>query len=108
MAFFFCRLNPPRPSFVLDMTPAEGAAMSAHADFWRAEAARGSAVVFGPVVDPGGPWGLGVVEVADEAAARALLDKDPAILAGVGLRYDLFPMMGAIVRPAVGGGKVAP
>jgi hypothetical protein len=33
---------------------------------------EGIAIVFGLVLDPKGPWGIGIVEVADEADAHAL------------------------------------
>ncbi|HMH10966.1 MAG TPA: hypothetical protein VK553_09670 [Candidatus Nitrosopolaris rasttigaisensis] len=33
---------------------------------------EGIAIVFGLVLDPKGSWGIGIVEVADEADAHAL------------------------------------
>ena len=33
---------------------------------------------FGPVLDPAGVFGMGIVEAADKAAVRAITDKDPA------------------------------
>ena len=56
-AFFLCRLLPPRPTFVQDMTPEEGQVMQAHAAYWQALLAQGIAIVFGPVLDPKGPGG---------------------------------------------------
>jgi hypothetical protein len=44
-------------------------------------------------------WGLGIIEAADEAEARALTDKDPVVTAGIG-RYEICPMRLSIVRPA--------
>ena len=40
---------------------------------------------------PAGVFGMGIVEAADEAAARAITDKDPAVMEGVG-RYEVYPM----------------
>jgi hypothetical protein len=34
---------------------------------------------------------MGIVEVEDEAAARAITDNDPVVLAGIG-RYEVLPM----------------
>jgi uncharacterized protein YciI len=48
-------------------------------------------VAFGPVFDPSGAWGLGIIEAADETQARALADDDPVVIAGIG-RYDITPM----------------
>ena len=94
--FFFCRLVPPRPSFAMDMTPDERAAMQQHVGYWTSLLARGTAIVFGPVADPAGPWGLGVLRLREGEALEALTSKDPAILANIGLRYETTPMLNAI------------
>jgi uncharacterized protein YndB with AHSA1/START domain len=91
--YFFCRLLPPRPTFAMDMNAEERAVMQEHALYWRGMLAAGSALVFGPVGDPKGPWGLGILRAADEAAAHALQAKDPVILSGRGFSYELMPMM---------------
>ena len=64
--FFLCRLLPPRPSFVHDMTGDEAAIMQSHVSYWTELMAKGLAVVFGPVADPRGPWGLGIVRAQDD------------------------------------------
>ncbi len=92
MAFFFCRLVAPRPSFPGDMTPAEAAAMQAHVAHWTRFADIGKALAFGPVLDPAGPWGLGLLSVADAAEARAFTEGDPVVTAGLGFRYEIHPM----------------
>jgi len=94
--FFFCRLLPPRPSFASDMTPEERAMMQEHLVYWTGHLQEGRAIVFGPVADPAGPWGLGVVRVADEAAMNALAEGDPAIRGGRGLRYEILPLIRAV------------
>jgi uncharacterized protein YndB with AHSA1/START domain/uncharacterized protein YciI len=95
--YFFCRLIPPRPSFAMDMNADERAVMASHAQYWHGLSKAGSALVFGPVGDPQGPWGLGIVRAADEAAAHALEASDPAILSGRGFRCELLPMLQAVV-----------
>lgn len=92
MAFYFCKLLAPRPSFPGDMTPAEAVAMQAHVAHWSRFAEAGKALAFGPVLDPAGPWGLGLLSVADEAEARAFADGDPVVTAGLGFRYEIHPM----------------
>jgi uncharacterized protein YndB with AHSA1/START domain len=96
--YFFCRLLPPRPTFAHDMNEAEARAMKAHAGYWRTQADAGIGIVAGPVGDPKGPYGIGVVRVDDEKELRPLLDADPVIRANVGMRWETLPMMGAIVR----------
>jgi uncharacterized protein YndB with AHSA1/START domain len=99
-SFFMCLLVPPRPTFMADMTADERALMGAHAAYWRELAVRGSAVVFGPVAEAngGGGFGLGVLEAADEAEVRRMEARDPVILANVGFRYEVMPMLRAVLR----------
>jgi len=78
------------------MIEVERKVMQEHAIYWKGLVDRGIAIVFGPVLDPTGTWGVAIVEVADEPDARALGTNDPAIKAG--LTFEVFPMPGAIVR----------
>lgn len=91
MPHFFLRLVPPRPTFATDMTAEEREVMVRHADYLSSLVDKGIGVAFGPVFDPEGAWGLGILEAADEAAARALTDKDPVVIAGIA-RYEVLPM----------------
>jgi hypothetical protein len=96
---FFCKLTPPRATFVQDMTGEEGALMQQHAVYWRELMEEGRVVTFGVVADPAGVFGIGVVEVADEAEVRHLTDGDPVIGSGRGFSYDVYPMpFGAVHR----------
>jgi hypothetical protein len=92
MAYFLCRLSGPRPSFPMDMTPREAALMGEHAAYWQGRAEEGVAIVFGPVMDPAGAWGLCITDTKDEAATRRLVDADPVILAEAGFSYAVAPM----------------
>ena len=49
--YFFVRTQNPRPTFHLDMTPDERAIMEKHVAYWSDKAARGIAIVFGPMLD---------------------------------------------------------
>ena len=93
---FLVRLIAPRPTFLQDMTKDERDMMIAHGAYWRTRLAAGEVVVFGPVADPVGAWGIGVVKAADEAAVRAFEASDPAISAGGGFRYEILPMVQAV------------
>jgi uncharacterized protein len=98
MSYFVYKLTPPRPSFGPgDMTEAEAAIMGEHGAYWSHHLAAGVAVVFGPVTDPVGNWGLAVVEADDEADVVALRDNDPAVTSGLNTA-DILPMPVAFAR----------
>ena len=92
MQGFVFRLVPPRPSFPLDMTTGERATMLEHVGYWSALAAAGTVLAFGPVADPGGAYGIGIVLAEDTAAAEALRDGDPAMRAALGFRTEIAAM----------------
>jgi uncharacterized protein YndB with AHSA1/START domain len=94
--YFLYRLLSPRPTFPADATLEELNAMRAHALYWRGKIAEGKAIVLGPVADPAGSWGVGILCAADLAEAEALCAADPVILADRGFRCEVFPMMNAI------------
>ena len=95
--YFLCRLLAPRPSFPFDMSEEEAAVMGEHVAYWTEHLKAGRAIVFGPVADPKGAWGLGVLRLADEDAVRAIEANDPAIKSGKGFRYEVLPMLDAVV-----------
>jgi uncharacterized protein YciI len=90
--YFFLRLIAPRPTFALDMSDSERALMGEHVGYWRSRMALGEVVVFGPVLDPKGPWGMGIVRARDEAAARAFQAGDPVVTSGLGFSYEIMLM----------------
>lgn len=95
--YFVCRLLSPRSTFPMDMTPEEREVMGAHVQYWMKHLAEGRVVVFGPVGDPKGVWGLGVVRAKDEAEVQALEENDPVILAQRGFSYERLPMLNAVL-----------
>jgi len=92
MPHFFLKLIPPRPSFPTDMNDDEKAMMAEHFAYWKSKLDNGEVIVFGPVLDPKGPFGAGVVAAADEAAARVFADNDPAIKSNRGFTCEIYPM----------------
>ncbi|WP_214474865.1 SRPBCC domain-containing protein [Mesorhizobium sp. dw_380] len=94
---FHCRLIPPRPDFAFTLTDAEKALMKQHSDYLRGKLGEGGVILFGPVADPAGPWGLGIVRADDEAAVRELTEADPAVRSGLGFRYEILPMMTVVM-----------
>jgi uncharacterized protein YciI len=97
MIHFLLKLVPPRPTFPEDMTEAEGKVMAEHAVYWKGLTDKGIVLVFGPVLDPKGTWGMGVVEVETEADARAIIANDPVSKSGLGA-YEISPMRVGMAR----------
>ncbi len=92
MAYFLYKLIPPRPAFPDGMSDAESAIMQRHFAYWAAHVESGTAVVFGPVVDPSGNYAIAVLELEDGADPSALGVEDPAITANAGFRFEVHPM----------------
>jgi YCII-related domain len=81
------------------MSEAEAKLMADHATYWREWMAKGHVVAFGVVADPAGVYGIGIVEVEDEAGVRMLTEYDPTILRGQGFRFDVHLMPRGAVHP---------
>jgi uncharacterized protein YciI len=92
------RLKAPRPDFALDMSDEERAIMRRHAAHWQPYIDSGQMVVFGPVLDSTGSWGLAVIEDDDEHELRAHSEHDPVVTTGTGM-IDLGQMLQGFVRP---------
>lgn len=71
-------LNPPRPTFVQDMTDDERKIMQQHIAYWNDYMSKGMVLVFGPVLDPKGAYGLGIIEVDTEQQMQDMIANDPA------------------------------
>lgn len=106
MSTYVFRLQAPRPTFALDMSDEEREIMARHADHWRPLVESGRMVVFGPVLDSGGSWGLGVVEADDEEELRAFAAQDPVVRTGTGA-IEVGKMLAGFVRPRPGTGPAS-
>lgn len=53
--------------------------MQEHGAYWKDLAERRIAVIFGPVFDPKGAYGMAIVEVKEEGFVHEIALKDPAI-----------------------------
>lgn len=95
--FFLCRLLPPRPTFPSDMSEAEARLMSEHVAYWQPRLQDGTVLVFGPVFDPKGAWGVAVIRTESVQRAKELTDGDPVVRAGLGFRYDVLAMPSTLV-----------
>jgi uncharacterized protein YciI len=98
MTTFVFRLKAPRPNFALDMTDDEREIMVRHAAHWQSYVDSGQMVVFGPVLDDSGSWGLGVVEADDEDEVRGFAARDPVVTSGTA-DIEIGKMLAGFVRP---------
>ena len=96
--FFLARLIAPRSDFMQTMTDGERALMASHGAHLKSWLDKGKIIVFGPVVDPAGPWGMAVLKVDSREELDAILNGDPTIQSGQGFRYEALPMPRAIFK----------
>ena len=93
--YFVLKLIPFRPMFMMDMNDAEKSVMQEHVAYWQQFLKSDNMIVYGPVVDPKGPYGIAVVEVENDEQLNTMIAGDPALKIG---KYDVAPMARAIVR----------
>ena len=86
---YFLKLNPPRVSFMMDMSDEERTIMQKHVAYWKPYVDNGTVIVLGPVFDPKGGFGIAVIAVDEEEQLNRLMADDPAN----GLNaYEFYPM----------------
>jgi hypothetical protein len=98
MKGFVFRLVPPRPDFAFTMSDEERATMASHVRYWSGLAEQGKVLAFGPVDDPSGAYGIGIVLAEDHGEAVVLRDGDPALLSSHGFHTEIAPML-SLVTP---------
>ena len=98
MKHFLCKLIPPRFTFAEDITEDEKKLMQEHIIYWTDLVNQGTAIVFGPVCDTKGVWGVGIIEVEEEEDAHAIGAGDPVIKANRNFKFEVYPMPIATVR----------
>jgi uncharacterized protein YciI len=95
---YFFKLIPPRPTFAMDMSEEERSLMDRHASYWDGLLDKGRALVFGPVFDPKGPYGIAIASAENESSALALSSEDPVIEADVGFAWEVLPMQATTAK----------
>ncbi len=75
------------------MTEAEKGIMMQHVAYWADLLNKGIAIVFGPVMDPKGTHGIGIVAVDSEDQVNLITANDPAAKLN---KYEILPMARAI------------
>ncbi len=97
MKYFMFKLIPPRPTFNVDMNEQEQATMQLHMQYWADLFAKKKAIVYGPVLDPKGVFGMAVMEVETDEEANEIALNDPSVTSKLNT-YELIPMMVGLVR----------
>jgi uncharacterized protein YciI len=96
---FLIRIEPVRAGFVDSPTKEEAQAMGAHFAYLKKLLADGKLIVAGPSVNGPKTFGIILVEVENEAEAKAILEGDPAYKAGV-QKGEVLPFRMALLREA--------
>ncbi len=91
MKTWFIRLIPPRPDFDKSLSGAEKQIMEEHFVYLKGLFEKGVCLFAGPVLDPNGVYGVIVVVAASEDEARAVMNSDPSVKAGVN-RFEIAEM----------------
>lgn len=88
--FFVLKLIPPRPTFAQDMSEEERNIMQQHVVYWTELMNKDIAIIFGPVLDPNGVYGLGIIKADSEEEVNELISNDPAVQIN---KYEYYAMM---------------
>lgn len=91
--YYVLYLNPSRPDFAMTMTDEEHNIMMQHIAYWQEHAQNGTMLVFGPVMDMSGPYGLGIIAVDSDEQLKSLIAGDPA---GKINHYEYHPMRAVV------------
>lgn len=102
MAQWLYRIVPTRPEMVADATADEQRIVGAHFRYLVELNERGILILAGRTQEEAGTFGITIFEADDEAGARAVMDDDPAVAAGV-FAASLHPYAVAVARDGLTG-----
>ena len=88
---YYFKLIAPRATFPVDITEQEKSLMAEHGAYCEQQFAAGTLLAYGPVMAPGGAFGVAILEVADETEAQQFGENDPSVRAGLN-RFEFYPM----------------
>jgi uncharacterized protein len=94
---FLIRIQPVRATFVNDATKEESKTMGVHFEYLKKLMTEGKIVLAGPSINGEKTFGLIIVEVENEAEARAILEGDPSYKAGI-QGGEVFPFTLSLIR----------
>jgi uncharacterized protein len=93
---FIIRLQLARPDAATGMTPDEQRLIGEHFQYLKKLTSERKVILAGRTTDDTRLWGIVILQVADEAEARHIMDNDPAIKGGV-QKAELFPFVIALM-----------
>jgi uncharacterized protein len=102
MAQWLYRIVPTRPEMVTAPTADEQRIVGDHFQYLVRLKERGILIVAGRTQEEAGTFGITIFEADDQAAARAVMDDDPAVAAGV-FAASLHPYAVAVARDGLTG-----
>ena len=82
----------------MDMSDAERVVMQQHIAYWKGVMDQGKVIVFGPVFDPEGAYGMGVVEMDSEEDVNGFMAADPSVLNSLNT-FEIFAMRAVTPTP---------
>lgn len=88
---YLFKLIPPRPSFGMDMSDAERTVMNYHITYFSRLVEEGTCLLFGPVIEKTGAYGLAILEADTDEAAREIGNNDPSVRAAINT-FEIYPM----------------
>jgi hypothetical protein len=91
--YYYLKLNSPRGTFPQDISPGEAKTMAEHSVYWKKLLDEKTCLIYGPVLDPKGFYGIGIVCVENEEQVRSLIENDPANSLG---KYEFYQMKAII------------
>jgi uncharacterized protein YciI len=75
--------------------------MRVHSAYWVEQIKQGRAIAIGPVADPKGALGVGIIRLEDGVDPAPLVANDPAIVANVGFTWEVHPMPNVLMAEGV-------
>ena len=98
---YLYRVHPTRDGFLIESTPEEDAVVSAHFHYLKDLSEQGIVLMAGRTLQTDdSSHGLVVLAADSEECARAIMEKDPAVEAGV-FRAELFPFVVALASEEI-------
>ncbi|SFS06273.1 Uncharacterized conserved protein YciI, contains a putative active-site phosphohistidine [Microbacterium sp. cf046] len=97
MAQWIYRIVPTRPEMVAAATDEEAAVIEEHFGYLQALKGAGILILAGRTQVDEGTFGITIFEAPDEITARAIMETDPAVSAGV-MSATLYPYAVAVAR----------
>lgn len=94
---YFFKLVPPRATFAQTMSKTERELMDEHGSYFQRHFEEGRVLLFGPVMATTGAFGIGILEVDNEAEARRFGENDPSVEAGLNT-FEIHPMRVSAAR----------